>query len=94
MDNLLPSVALNGVRIDGPAPADAILAAHTIAPFDDCGGHINLGVGYYYHAVNSRSKEVSAAVADHAPIIGIAMDGHILHGQLDADGVESSDLDA
>ncbi|WP_298971656.1 YHYH protein [uncultured Roseobacter sp.] len=92
--NLGPGVALNGVRTDGPAPADAILAAHTIAPFDDCGGHVNLGVGYHYHAVTSCSKEVSAAVADHAPIIGIAMDGHILHAQLDADGMEPSDLDA
>jgi hypothetical protein len=44
-------VAVNGVRLDGPAPVDAILGAHTIAPFDDCGGHVNIHVGYHYHAV-------------------------------------------
>ena len=31
--------ALNGVAFDPPAPVQAILAAHTIAAFDDCGGH-------------------------------------------------------
>lgn len=93
IDDLGAGVALNGVRIDGPAPADAILAAHTIAPFDDCGGHVNLGVGYHYHAVTGCSKEVAAAVTGHAPIIGIAMDGHMLHAQLDANGTEPRDLD-
>ncbi|MGI9434366.1 MAG: hypothetical protein ACR2Q4_06005 [Geminicoccaceae bacterium] len=33
-------IAFNGVRLDGPAPVDAILGAYTIAPFDDCGGHV------------------------------------------------------
>ena len=44
-------VANNGIRLDGPAPVDDILAAHTIAPFDDCGDHVNTHVGYHYHAV-------------------------------------------
>ncbi len=44
-------LAFNGVRLDGPAPVDAILGAYTIAPFDDCGGHVNPHVGYHYHAV-------------------------------------------
>jgi len=29
---------------------DAILGAYTVAPFDDCGGHVNLHVGYHYRA--------------------------------------------
>lgn len=40
-------LAFNGVRLDGPAPVDAILDAHTLAPFDDCGGHTNLHVGAF-----------------------------------------------
>jgi hypothetical protein len=38
-------VAFNGIRLDGPAPVQDILAAHAIAPFDDCGGHVNTHVG-------------------------------------------------
>ena len=53
-------VAYNGVRLDGPAPVDAILSAYTIAAFDDCGGHINLGVGYHYHAVTDCLDPSSA----------------------------------
>jgi hypothetical protein len=44
-----PSVrglAFNGVVFD--TPAGVIL--HTLAPFDDAGGHINLAAGYHYHA--------------------------------------------
>jgi hypothetical protein len=44
-------LAFNGIRIDGPAPVDAILSAYTIVAFDDCGGHVNLPVGYHYRAV-------------------------------------------
>ena len=35
-------LAYSGLRLDGPAPTDAILSAHTLAPRDDCGGHVNL----------------------------------------------------
>ncbi|NNE57762.1 MAG: YHYH protein [Hellea sp.] len=67
-------LALNGARLDAAAPIDAILAAYTIAAFDDCGGHINPNVGYHIHAVTdcltgTRVNE------NHAPRIGIAMDG-------------------
>ena len=85
-------VALNGVRIDGPAPVDAILGAYTLAPFDGCGGHVNPHVGYHYHAP-SDCLVTSPSVAGHAAIIGIAMDGYMLHAQHDADGKEPSDLD-
>ena len=42
-------LALNGVKFDASAPVDAILSAHTLAPFDDFGGHVNPHVGYHYH---------------------------------------------
>lgn len=86
-------VALNGVRLDGPAPVDAILSSHTLAPFDDCGGHINLHVGYHYHAATGCSPEVESE-AKHAAVIGLAMDGYKLHSQLNKDGNEPTDLDA
>ena len=85
-------VALNGVRIDAPAPVDAILGAHTLAPFDDCGGHINLRVGYHYHAP-SDCLPTSSSADGHAPIVGVAMDGYMLHARLDAGGKEPTDLD-
>lgn len=85
-------VALNGVRIDGPAPRDAILDAHTLAPFDDCGGHVNPFEGYHYHAMTGCSTEV-AADDGHAAQIGFALDGYKLFARLDADGEEPSDLD-
>lgn len=85
-------VALNGVRIDAPAPIDAILGAHTLAPFDDCGGHINLHVGYHYHAPKDCLPKASSTNG-HAPIVGIAMDGYMLHAQLDTAGKEPADLD-
>ncbi|MGL6211449.1 MAG: YHYH protein [Paracoccaceae bacterium] len=85
-------IAFNGIKIDAPAPVDRILDAHTIAPFDDCGGHVNPHAGYHYHAVLGCSPEV-AVVAGHPPAIGIAMDGYPLTARLDPDGTEPADLD-
>ncbi|MDF1855847.1 YHYH protein [Pseudooceanicola sp.] len=95
-------IALNGVRLDGPAPVDAILGAYTIAPFDDCGGHVNPHVGYHYHAVTDCLTGVpttiagatSDAVAAHGGQIGIAMDGHAIFAHLMADGQAPQGLDA
>lgn len=89
-------VAYNGIRLDGPAPLDAILGAYTIAPFDDCGGHVNTHVGYHYHAVTDclepvNAGEKSAAYADQ---IGLAMDGYPIFSHLLADGTAPTDLDA
>lgn len=85
-------VALNGVVLDGSAPVDAILGAHTLAPFDDCGGHVNLHVGYHYHAATGCSHSV-ASTEGHAPVIGFAMDGYKLHARFNVDGKEPTDLD-
>lgn len=85
-------VAYNGVRLDGPAPLDDILAAHTIAPFDDCGGHVNTHVGYHYHAVTDCLPG-AGVLAEHATQIGLAMDGYGIFSRLTADGSAPDDLD-
>jgi hypothetical protein len=85
-------LAYNGVRLDGPAPVDAILAAHTIAPFDDCGGHVNTHVGYHYHAVTDCLDQPATAGSD-ATQIGIAMDGYGIFSHLLSDGTEPVGLD-
>ncbi len=88
-------VAYNGVRLDGPAPVDAILGAYTIAPFDDCGGHVNPHVGYHYHAVTDclDAAPGAAEAGDHGPQIGIAMDGQAILPHLMANGSEPAGLD-
>ena len=81
-------VAFSGVRLDGPAPTHAILSVHTLAPFDDCGGHVNLNVGYHMHAVTDKEgcHREKASEEGHAPQIGLAMDGYPIHQRLNAAG--------
>ncbi|MEM9030912.1 MAG: YHYH protein [Pseudomonadota bacterium] len=85
-------ISFNGAKLEAPAPVDAILRAHTLAPFDDCGGHVNLHVGYHIHAVTDCLKQIKSTAA-HAPLIGIAMDGYPLYARLDADGKKPAGLD-
>ncbi len=85
-------VSLSGVVFDPPAPVDAILGAHTIAAFDDCGGHVNPVTGYHYHAATGCSAEEPQADG-HAPLLGYAIDGFGMYGMLDEQGSESQDLD-
>lgn len=86
-------MAFNGVKFDAPAPIGLILDAHTIAPFDDCGGHVNPHAGYHYHAAAGCSPGVPQ-LASHAAVIGIALDGYPLTARLGPDGQEPSDLDS
>jgi hypothetical protein len=85
-------LALNGVAFDPPAPTQAILAAHTIAAFDKCGGHVNLMAGYHYHAATGCSEKIAQS-DKHAGLIGYALDGYGIYEMTDESGVESSDLD-
>ncbi|MGJ8632809.1 MAG: YHYH protein, partial [Luteolibacter sp.] len=85
-------IAFNGVGFDPPAPVHAIIAAHTIAPFDDHGGHINPHEGYHYHAATGHTKEIKQEDG-HAPMIGYAMDGHGIFARLDEDGKAPEGLD-
>lgn len=85
-------IAFNGVKFDPPAPTNAILAAHTIAPLDDHGGHVNPHGGYHYHAVRGSTKEIKQNES-HSPMIGYAIDGFGIYGTLDKNGIEYTDLD-
>jgi len=86
-------IAFNGVVFDAPAPANIILAAYTLAPFDDAGGHINMGAGYHYHAATGMSKKI-VQTDGHAAMIGYALDGFGMFERLSAGGTEYTDLDA
>ncbi len=85
-------IALNGVEFSAPAPADNILGAYTLAPFDDAGGHINVHQGYHYHAATGVSTKVAQADG-HAALIGYALDGHGIYELEGADGNSPTDLD-
>ena len=86
-------VSLEGVVFDAPAPLHAILGAHTLAPFDDCGGHVNPHTGYHYHAAMGCSHRVQQA-DNHPELLGYAMDGFGLYAMTDGAEQEPVDLDA
>ncbi len=86
-------IAFNGVNFDPPAPTAAILAAHTLAPSDDAGGHVNTANGYHYHAATGMTKKVTQTDG-HAAMIGYAMDGYGMFERLDSSGKEPTDLDS
>lgn len=85
-------VAFNGVKMDPPAPTHAILAAHTIAPLDDHGGHVNPHGGYHYHAATGSTKEITQE-DNHAPMIGYAIDGFGIYAHLDKNQKQAENLD-
>lgn len=86
-------LAFNGVVFDAPAPTNIILAAYTLAPFDDAGAHINLGAGYHYHAATGMTTKI-AQTDGHASMIGYAVDGYGMYERLSPSGTEYTDLDA
>lgn len=86
-------VALNGVEFARSAPTQAILGAHTLAPFDDCGGHINMHEGYHYHAVTAGCLTRVKQPDGHAAHIGYAMDGFAIHEMHGEGKGEPRDLD-
>ncbi len=86
-------IAFNGVVFDAPAPVNAILGAYTLAPFDDAGGHINMGAGYHYHAATGLTTKITQSDG-HAAMIGYALDGFGIYEMLSASKTESTDLDA
>lgn len=88
-------ISLNGFQIAAQAPVDAILSAVTIAPFDDCGGHVNPNDGYHYHAATAREGCNSAGVDEngHPELMGYAMDGYGIYGPLPVGSAEADLLD-
>jgi len=85
-------IALNGVRFEGAAPLTAILNAYNIAPFDDCGGHVNPYAGYHYHFV-TECLETVGETDGHADQVGISIDGHGIYKLLNPAGREPEGLD-
>jgi YHYH protein len=85
-------VALNGVKLNGPAPYDDIVKARNIAPFDHCGGHANPYHGYHYHFVTDCAP-IATEIEGHAPLIGISLDGYGIFRRLDGLGNEPKGLD-
>lgn len=85
-------IAFNGVAFDAPAPTHLILSGYTIPPIDEAGGHINLDVGYHYHAATGVSTGYEQK-DEHSDMIGYAMDGFGLYEQLDHHNKEPKDLD-
>ncbi|MGQ7846435.1 YHYH protein [Granulosicoccus sp. 3-233] len=85
-------LAFNGIRLDAPAPVADILGNYTLAPFDDCGGHVNLHVGYHYHAATDCLDD-TASKTEHGSVVGVAMDGYLIHARLLNDGSLPADLD-
>jgi hypothetical protein len=49
-----------------------ILAAYTLAPFDDAGGHINLAAGYHYHAATGLTTQI-AQTDGHAAMMDMRL---------------------
>lgn len=84
-------VTLNGIPLAAPAPVSNILGAYTIAAFDDCGGHINPVEGYHYHG-STGCTETGLQSDGHAALLGYAMDGYGIYGELDAAGQAPTDL--
>lgn len=76
-------LAFNWVRFDAPAPVAAILAANTIAAFDDCGWHVNPNVWYHYHAETWCAPRVTEN-EDHEELIWLALDGFEIYEHNDA----------
>lgn len=88
-------VALNGMEFSASAPVDNILAAYTIAPFDDAGGHINVHQGYHYHAATEGIEARHTITQDdsHSKLIGYAMDGFGIYSSDFSNDNEPADLD-
>lgn len=85
-------IALNGIEFSAPAPVSNILAAYTIAPFDNAGGHINVHQGYHYHATTGLSTQIEQEDG-HGALIGYALDGHGIYSELNSSGGSYTDLD-
>lgn len=94
-------VGLDGVPIFADAPS--VLDTGHMPALDVCGGHIDPGGWYHWHATASDIDTVldSEGVAaecdltqDASALFGYAFDGYAIFGSLEADGSTPTDLDA
>lgn len=93
-------VALDGVPIFSDAPS-VLMTGHMPA-LDVCGGHIDPGGWYHWHATSTdidtlfEAQHVVAECGltqDTSAMFGYAFDGFALYGSTDADGSVPADLD-
>ena len=86
-------ITLDGVVIAESAPVEAILGAHTIASFDDCGGHFNPVAGYHLHGVTGCGQLEGEDVEGETKMFGYAADGYPIHLPLDGTALTDAKLD-
>lgn len=86
-------ITLDGVVIAKSAPVSAILGAHTIASFDDCGGHFNNVEGYHLHGVTGCGTLDDDHISGETAMFGYAMDGFPIHLPLTGDDLMRASLD-
>lgn len=94
-------VALDGVPIFSDAPS--VLDTGHLPALDLCGGHIDPGGWYHWHATATDIDTVTekAGIASHCSLeqdatalFGYAFDGYALYGSREMDGSVPADLDA
>jgi hypothetical protein len=94
-------VALNGVPIFSDAPS--IQQTGHMPALDTCGGHIDPGGWYHWHATSTDIEttfgraNVAATCAleqSSSALFGYAFDGFAMYGSTDSDGTVPIDLDA
>lgn len=86
-------ITLDGIVIANSAPVSAILGAHTIASFDDCGGHFNNVEGYHMHGVTGCGTLDDDHLPNETAMFGFAMDGFPIHLPLTGDDLAAANLD-
>ncbi len=86
-------ITLDGIVIAKSAPVSAILGAHTIASFDDCGGHFNNVEGYHMHGVTGCGTLDDDRLPGETAMFGYAMDGFPIHLPLIGADLEAAGLD-
>lgn len=87
-------ITFDGVVIAESAPVDAILGAHTIAAFDDCGGHFNPVAGYHLHGVTGCGHLEGDVADDETQMFGYAADGYPIHLPLSSAALKTTKLDS
>jgi len=86
-------ITLDGIVIAKSAPVSAILGAHTIASFDDCGGHFNNVEGYHMHGVTGCGTLDDDHITGETAMFGYAMDGFPIHLPLTGEDLSAANLD-
>ncbi|MEM9268357.1 MAG: YHYH protein, partial [Pseudomonadota bacterium] len=102
----LGTVAQVGIALDGaPIFADAPQIQQTghMPALDLCGGHVDPGGWYHWHAtatdvqasIDAQGVEATCTLAqDPSAQFGYAFDGYALFGRLESDGSTPTDLDS